>query len=103
MPLCGQKTATACGLLSIWGIVQLSLLGVASYLRSPALIEDIDIPERESWTLSELAKSVSTGYHDTAINCWIASLLYLTTFCVSAHQFWANYRAADDQFKAERF
>ena len=46
MPLCGQKTATACGLLSIWGIVQLSLLGVASYLRSPALIEDIDIPER---------------------------------------------------------
>ena len=54
---------------------------------------------RESWTLSELAKSVSTGYHDTAINCWIASLLYLTTFCVSAHQFWANYRAADDQFK----
>ncbi len=33
-----------------------------------------------------------------ALNCWIASLLYFATLCVSAQQFWANHRA-DDQFK----
>ena len=40
-------------------------------------------------------------HEQTALNCWIASLLYLTTLCVSAQQFWANHRAADDQFKVK--
>lgn len=103
MPLCGQKTATACALLSVWGIIQLGLTGLASYLHSPALVEDLQVPEKESWTAPELARSLETAYETTALNCWIASLLYLCTLCLSAHQFWSNYRAHKDQFKAERF
>jgi len=103
MPLCGKKTATGCALISLWGIIQLSLTGLASYLHSPALVEDLSIPEKETWTAQELAKDLAQGYETTALNCWIASLLYLCTLCLSAHQFWANYKAHEDQFKAERF
>ena len=46
MPLCGKTTAVICGLISTWGVVQLALLGLSAYLRSPALIEDISIEER---------------------------------------------------------
>jgi len=40
-----------------------------------------------------------SGYQKTALNCWIASLLYFTALCASAQQFWANHRIGDDQFK----
>jgi len=92
-----------CGIISVWGILQLSLTGLFSYLHAPALVEDISIPERDDWTEQELKTALENGFHKTALNCWIASLLYLTTLCVSAQQFWANHRAADDQFKATQF
>jgi len=103
MPLCGSRTAAVCGLISTWGAVQLGLLGLFSYLHSPALIEDISVPERDTWTESELATAIDTGYQATALNCWIASLLYLTTICVSAHQYWYNKQSVRDQFKATQF
>ncbi|XP_023337508.1 ribonuclease kappa isoform X2 [Eurytemora carolleeae] len=103
MPLCGKTTAVICGLISTWGVVQLALLGLSAYLRSPALIEDISIEERESWTESDLKLALDTGYQKTALNCWIASLLYFTALCASAQQFWANHRIGDDQFKATQF
>jgi len=103
MPLCGSKTAGFCGIISCWGILQLALTGLASYLRSPALVEDIGIPERSDWSEQELLVALESGYHKTALNCWIASLLYLTTLALSAQQLWANHRQADQQFKATQF
>lgn len=52
MPLCGKTTAVICGLISTWGVVQLALLGLSAYLRSPALIEDISIEERYDLNLT---------------------------------------------------
>ena len=43
MPLCGPKLSTLCTLVSAWGLVQLGLTGVAFFVRSPALVEDIPI------------------------------------------------------------
>ena len=38
------------------------------------------------------------GYQQSALNCWIAALLYLVTLSLSAHQVWANTQN-QDQFK----
>jgi hypothetical protein len=103
MPLCGKTVAGICGLISTWGVIQLALTGLFSYLHSPALVEDIGIEERNVWTESELRVALDTGYQTTALNCWIASLLYFATLCVSAQQFWANHTAGDNQFKAQKF
>ncbi|KAJ8957663.1 hypothetical protein NQ318_017555 [Aromia moschata] len=92
MPLCGPKLSL-CGLIiSVWGIVQLSLMGIFYYIGSLALAEDlpeidIDLP------LKEFYAEVDRGFQQNAINCWIAALLYLITLAVSAHQFWANIRS----------
>lgn len=102
MPVCGRKTAAFCGVISTWGIIQLALTGIFSFLHSPALVEDIGLPERE-FTEKELLIALDSGYQTTALNCWIASLLYLATLCVSAQQFWAHNKAGDDQFKATQF
>jgi len=103
MPVCGSKTSAVCGIISTWGIIQLALTGLFSYLHSPALVEDISVPERENWTEKELLVALESGYQTTALNCWIASLLYLATLCLSAQQFWANHTQTEQQFKATRF
>jgi len=103
MPVCGTRTSAVCAIISIWGILQLASTGLFSYLHSPALVEDINIPEREDWTEKELLVALDNGYQATALNCWIASLLYLATLCLSAQQFWANHKKEEEQFKATRF
>nr|ALS05180.1 ribonuclease kappa [Paracalanus parvus] len=45
MPLCGPKLSMLCTVVSAWGLVQLGLTGVAFFVRSPALVEDIPIHE----------------------------------------------------------
>jgi len=103
MPLCGRNTSAVCGVISTWGVLQLALTGLFAYLHCPALIEDISLPESPAKTATEFARDLDLGYKSTALNCWVAALLYLTTLCVSAHQYWANGRAEDNQFKATKF
>ena len=50
MPLCGPKLSMLCTVVSAWGLVQLGLTGVAFFVRSPALVEDI--PIHELWVSS---------------------------------------------------
>ena len=52
--------------------------------------------ERQSST--EWLTALHTGYQQSALNCWIAALLYLVTLAVAAHQLWSNQQAAE-QFK----
>jgi len=91
MPLCGPKLSLCGVILSAWGIVQLSLMGIFFYIQSVALVEDI--PLKEEYTdLTQLMTDMESGYHQNAQNCWIAALLYLVTLCVSVQQFWMNNR-----------
>jgi len=91
MPLCGPKLSLCGVILSAWGIVQLSLMGIFFYIQSVALVEDI--PLKEEYTdLPQLMTDMEAGYHQNALNCWIAALLYLVTLCVSVQQFWMNNR-----------
>ncbi|KAJ8977027.1 hypothetical protein NQ317_013476 [Molorchus minor] len=93
MPVCGPKLSL-CGLIiSAWGIVQLSLMGVFYYIGAVALAEDIPEPEYEG-DLNKFYAEVDKGFTQNAYNCWIAALLYLITLAISAHQFWANNRSS---------
>jgi len=92
MPLCGPKLSLCGVVLSAWGIVQLSLMGVFFYINSVAFIEDIPLGELYNST-SQLRTDMEKGYSTNAFNCWIAALLYLVTLCFSAQQFWMNNRS----------
>ena len=92
MALCGPKLSLCGVILSIWGVVQLSFMGIFFWANAVAFVEDI--PLKESYTdMEELKSDLDTGYMQNAFNCWIAALLYLVTLCVSVQQFWMNNRA----------
>merc|ERR1712098_182495 len=90
---CGPKLSLCGVVLSAWGIVQLSLMGVFFYINSVALIEDIPLPKEEYDNIKDLRRDIDMGYVQNAQNCWIAALLYLVTLCFSAQQFWMNNKS----------
>ncbi|KAJ0174059.1 hypothetical protein K1T71_010205 [Dendrolimus kikuchii] len=93
---CGPKLSL-CGLvLSVWGIIQLTLMGVFYYIRAVALLEDLPLESEsdEPHTLDRFITTVEAGYTQNAYNCWIAALLYVITLVVSGHQFWMNNRSS---------
>ena len=90
---CGPKLSL-CGLiLSVWGIIQLTLMGVFYYIRSVALLEDLPLEENPP-SIEHFISEVERGYNQNAMNCWIAALLYVVTLVVSGHQFWMNNRSS---------
>ena len=97
MAICGPKLSL-CGLiLSVWGIIQLSLMGVFYYIGSVALFEDIpglETEEEKLHSLDEFYKKAEEGYVQNAYNCWIAACLYIITLAFSGHQFWVNSRSS---------
>ena len=42
--------------------------------------------------------ALHTGYQQSALNCWIAALLYLVTLAIAGHQLWSNHQN-QEQFK----
>ena len=86
--VCGPKLSTCCALLSVWGIIQLSLMAIFMYFNSVAFIEDLKLPKGEDdyKDADELFQDITKGYGETAKNCGIAVALYALTFCISIHQ-----------------
>jgi len=94
MKVCGPKYAL-CGLiLSVWGIVQLFLMGIFFYVRSVALIEDVPLGENATKTPADFYTEADRGYTQNAYNCWIAACIYVLTFLFSGHQFYMNSRTS---------
>ncbi|XP_066587767.1 ribonuclease kappa [Prorops nasuta] len=94
MKICGPKYAL-CGLiLSVWGIVQLLLMGIFFYVRSVALIEDLPLEDKEFKTIDDFYTEANRYYSQNAINCWIAACIYVFTFLFSGHQFYVNSRSS---------
>jgi len=93
MRICGPKLSL-CGLIiSIWGIIQLTLMGVFYYIHSVALIEDL--PLEEHYTSPEkFYIAADNAYNQNAYNCWIAACIYVLTLILSGQQFYANSRTA---------
>lgn len=93
MAICGPKLSL-CGLIiSVWGIIQLTLMGLFYYIHSVALVEDLPL-EHSYRTPQEFYAAADAAYSQNAFNCWIAACIYVLTLVVSGHQFYANQRAA---------
>uniref|UniRef100_T1D5L0 Putative salivary secreted ribonuclease n=1 Tax=Psorophora albipes TaxID=869069 RepID=T1D5L0_9DIPT len=91
MPICGPKLSL-CGLIiSVWGIIQLLLMGVFYYIHSVALIEDLPLEEHYA-TPKEFYAAADRAYSQNAYNCWIAACIYVLTLVISGQQFYANSR-----------
>ncbi|GAB0091952.1 Ribonuclease kappa [Sergentomyia squamirostris] len=95
MPVCGPKLSL-CGLIiSVWGIIQLVLMGVFYYIHSVALIEDLPLEEHYSGPVEFYAEA-DKAYSQNAYNCWIAACIYVLTLVVSGQQFYANSRTTSN-------
>ncbi|KAM3963223.1 ribonuclease kappa [Aphomia sociella] len=91
---CGPKLSL-CGLvLSVWGIIQLTLMGVFYNIRAVALLEDLPIDEDNVHSIKDFINEAERGYIQNSYNCWIAALLYVITLVISGHQFWMNNRSS---------
>ncbi|XP_043237358.1 ribonuclease kappa-B-like isoform X1 [Amphibalanus amphitrite] len=96
MPLCGPK-CSLCGLIvSVWGIIQLSIMGGLFMWNSIGLIEDLGLEEHYD-TTEELYKAADDAYSSIAYNCWIAAAIYLVTLVISMQQFHVNKQAGHFQ------
>jgi len=103
MALCGPKLSLCCLLLSMWGIIQLSIMGILFYSRSVALVEDLPLKEEGGEdggykNINEFFQDVDRGYSQNAYNCWIAACLYVVTLLFSGHQYWMNTKANTSSF-----
>ncbi|KAG4067516.1 hypothetical protein HA402_005288 [Bradysia odoriphaga] len=93
MKICGPKLSL-CGLIiSVWGIIQLTLMGVFYYIHSVALIEDLPLEEHYS-DPNKFYAAADAAYSQNAYNCWIAACIYVLTLLLSGQQFYANSRTA---------
>ncbi|XP_055309731.1 ribonuclease kappa [Sitodiplosis mosellana] len=91
MQICGPKLSL-CGLiLSVWGIIQLTLMGIFYYVHSVALIEDLPLKHTYERP-SDFYTDADKAYSQNALNCWIAACIYVLTLVVSGQQFYANSR-----------
>jgi len=102
MAICGPKLSLAGCVISAWGIVQLSLMGIFFWIHSVALVEDLNVKEPSAYCpeppapcedTQPFVNAMEASYNQNAMNCWIAALLYLVTLCISAQQFWMNNRS----------
>ncbi|XP_067619620.1 ribonuclease kappa-B-like [Eurosta solidaginis] len=92
MKICGPKLSL-CGLIiSVWGIIQLVLMGIFFFIHSVALIEDLPILEKYH-SMDEFYNAANAAYNQNAYNCWIAACIYMLTLLLSAQQFYVNSRA----------
>ncbi|XP_077284384.1 ribonuclease kappa [Arctopsyche grandis] len=92
MKICGPKCSLCCLLLSIWGIIQLVLMGAFYYIRSVALLEDLPLEEHYE-SVSAFYTAADSAYEQNAYNCWIAACIYVFTLLLSGHQFYMNSRS----------
>ena len=100
--ICGPKMAVFGTCLSVWGIIQLSIMALAFYQNSVAFVEDL--PESafknnirhnctkngNKCTYKETVLIMEEAYGEQAQNCGIAVALYILTLIVSLHQLWMN-------------
>ncbi|OXU20900.1 ribonuclease kappa [Nasonia vitripennis] len=94
MKVCGPKYAL-CGLvISVWGIIQLVLMGIFFYIKSVALIEDLPLEDSYFEKPEDFYMAADSGFTRNAYNCWIAACIYILTFLFSGHQFYLNSRSS---------
>ena len=91
--------------LSIWGIIQLTLMSLALYSRNVTFIEDMDwLNETSPDYLNVTAQldNLEYAYDVGSFNCMIAAILYGVTLLISGHQYWLNTRSVQRTNRYQR-
>lgn len=89
--LCGVKRSIFCTLVSVWGIIMLSIMGGLLSYKSLAFVEDIAVEEFEQRNGMEAFYTEQDHKFDVAANnCYIALIMYGVTFVISVYH-WAVY------------
>lgn len=90
MKTCCGPTLSTCGIiLSIWGIIQLAIMGAFFWVHSVNLVEDISVSEEDFIKHPDI---VDDAYKAQAKNCWIVAGIYVALLALSAQQMWANLK-----------
>ncbi|XP_034532462.1 ribonuclease kappa-A-like [Notolabrus celidotus] len=75
--ICGPKQA-ACGVvLSLWGVIMLSMLGIFFITHSAVLIEDVPFSEEDMKNDTTPPKRIYELYDKVGYNCLIAAAVYV--------------------------
>ena len=80
--------------MSIWGIIQLSLMSLALYSKNVTFIEDFDSLLNETNSVQDYKDKMDEVYEKGGFNCMIAAILYAVTFVIAGHQYWLNTRSS---------
>lgn len=92
--VCGPKCSMCCLVLSVWGIIQLLLMGIFLRIKAPAFVEDLPIVE-EDWEHEGLsAEYIDRLFEQLSTNCFIASGMYVATLVLSVVMWKVNQRAS---------
>jgi ribonuclease kappa len=85
-PICGPKLSLCCTVISVWGVIQLFLLGIFFFIEAAPLLEDIEF-EKNATDINVFNANMKEAYHQRAYNCWIAAILYVALLVFSGYQF----------------
>ena len=91
---CGPKLSLFFFVLSIWGIIQLSLMSLALYSKNVTFIDDFDKLLNETDSVKDYGDQMDEVYEKGGFNCMIAAILYAVTFVIAGHQYWLNTRSS---------
>ncbi|XP_074518164.1 ribonuclease kappa-A-like [Halichoeres trimaculatus] len=90
--ICGPKQA-ACGVvLSLWGVIMLSMLGIFFITHSAVLIEDVPFSDSDIHEDSNPPQKLYALYDKVGYNCIIAAAFYLCLGAFSCCQMKLNKR-----------
>ncbi|XP_041820871.1 ribonuclease kappa-A [Chelmon rostratus] len=74
--ICGPKLA-ACGvILSTWGVIMLTMLGIFFTTHSAVLIEDVPVTDEEIYQDTN-PQRIYDLYNKVGYNCFIAAAIYV--------------------------
>ena len=68
LKFCGPKLSAGCTLLSIWGIIQLGLMGLLFHIKSVALVPDLTLNKTET-SYHRIRQVCINLAHDSIVKC----------------------------------
>ena len=88
--VCGPRLAIFGIVISVWGIIQLSAMGLACLNKSVAFIGDLTFEENNKTSAESVKDVIKNQFTIVSKNCGVAVALYILTLIVAVHQMWVN-------------